>query len=102
MKIKSLLTLILLVGVFALPAFAQDGTAALGATGEVYLPKAGAYKDLFPKGHDTDPSNTVVAIDLLQVGASPQRLLVPYTSGAEFETSPSVLYEDDSNTLFVV
>ncbi len=102
MNMKSFLTLISLVGVFAIPAFAQDGTAALGAAGEVYLPKAGAYKDLFPKGHGTTPDNTVLAIDLIQVGAPSQRLLVPYTTGADVETSPAVLYEDDSNSLFVV
>lgn len=102
MNIKSFLALAFFVGVFSSPAFAQDGTAALGVAGEVYLPQAGAYKDLFPKGHDTSLSNTVLAVDLIQAGAPPQRLLVPYTTGADIESSPAVLYEDDSNTLFVV
>jgi len=92
----------LLVCTLSIPGFAQDGTAAIGAAGEVYLPKAGAYKDLFPKGHDTAPGNTVLAIDLIQPGTAPQRMLVPYTTGADIETSPAVLFEDNSNTLFLL
>ena len=66
MKKSSVLLLILLAGLLAAPAFAQDGTAALGAAGEVYLAKVGAYKDLFPKDHATTPGNTVLAVDLIQ------------------------------------
>lgn len=94
--------LILLAGTLGTPLVAQDGTAALGAAGEVYLPKVGAYKDLFPRDHATAPSNTVLAIDLIQPGGAPQRLLVPYTLGADVESSPAVVFEDDSDTLFVV
>ncbi|MBW8877064.1 MAG: hypothetical protein JF614_19025 [Acidobacteria bacterium] len=99
---SSALVLILLAGTLGTPAFAQDGTAALGTAGEVYLAKVGAYKDLFPKGHDTTPGNTVLAIDLIQPSAAPQRLVVPYTTGADVESSAAVLFEDDSDTLFVV
>src|SRR6476469_939342 len=99
---SSILILILLAGALASPAFAQDGTSALGTAGEVYQAKAGAYKDLFPKGHDTAPGNTVLAIDLIQPGTAPQRMLVPYTTGADIETSPAVLFEDNSNTLFLL
>jgi hypothetical protein len=102
MKMSYFVALILLAGTLAAPGLAQDGTAALGAAGEVYLPKAGVYKDLFPNGHDAPLDNTVLAVDLIQPGAAPQRLLVPYTSGADIESSPAVLFEDDSNTLFIL
>ncbi|MFY9820809.1 MAG: hypothetical protein WAM82_05470 [Thermoanaerobaculia bacterium] len=104
MKLPTSLVLLLLLGVaiYSNPAFAQDGAAALGTTGEVFLPQVGAYKDLFPKGHDTAPSNTVLAVDMIQPGATTQRLLVPFTTGADIETSPAVLFEDDSNTLFLL
>jgi hypothetical protein len=98
----SFTALILIASALAAPLLAQDGTAALGAAGEVYIPKAGAYKDLFPKGHDTAPGNTVMAVDLILPGAAPERLLVPYTTGADIESSPAVLFEDDSNTLFLL
>jgi hypothetical protein len=98
----SAIALILLAGGLGTPIFAQDGTAALGATGEVYLAKVGAYKVLFPNGHATAPGNTVLAVDLIQPGAAPQRLLVPYTTGTDIESSPAVVFEDDSNTLFVL
>jgi hypothetical protein len=102
MKRLSTIALVLLAGSLGSPAFAQDGTGALGAAGEVYLSKVGAYKDLFPKDQATAPSNTVLAIDLIQPSAAPQRLLVPYTTGADVESSPAVLFEDDSDTLFVL
>ena len=98
----STLVLILLAGSLGTPVLAQDGTGVLGAAGEVYLAKVGAYKDLFPKDHATASGNTVLAIDLIQPGAAPQRLMVPYTTGADVESSPAVLFEDDSDTLFVV
>src|SRR5258706_3051903 len=88
------LVLILLAGVIAAPAHAQDGTAALGAAGEVYLPKAGLYKDLFPKGHDTAPGNTILAVDLVLPGAAPQRLPDPHTPTGDGETFPDVLFRD--------
>lgn len=102
MKHTSILASILLAGSLAGPAVAQDKTAALGASGEVYLAKVGTYKELFPKDHAADPGNTVLAVDLIQPGTALQRLLVPYTTGADVETSPAVLFEDDSNTLFLV
>jgi hypothetical protein len=102
MKHTSIIASILLAGSLAAPAIAQDGTAALGASGEVYLAKAGTYKELFPKEHATDPGNPVLAVDLIRPGVAPQRLLVPYTTGSDIETSPAVLFEDDSNTLFLV
>src|SRR5262249_33490799 len=101
-RTSSLFAAGLLASVLAAPVCAQDGAAALGADGEVYLPKVGAYKDLFPKGHDTAPSNSVLAVDLILPGANPQRLLVPQTTGADVETSPAVLFEEDSNTLFLL
>src|SRR4051812_24134479 len=101
-RTSSVLALSLLAGTLGSPAFAQDRTAALGTAGEVYLSKVGAYKDLFPKEHATASGNTVLAIDLIQPGATQQRLLVPYTMGADVESSPAVLFEDDSDTLFVV
>jgi hypothetical protein len=101
-KTSSILSLAFLFSALTVPVCGQDGTAALGAAGEVYLSKVGAYKDLFPNNQAVAPGNTVLAIDLIQPGAAPQRLLVPYTTGADIESAPAVLFEDDSNTLFVV
>src|SRR4051812_15410255 len=102
MRHKPILALILFAGSLAVPTFAQDGTAALGASGEIYLAKVGTYKELFPKDHAIALGNTVLAVDLIQPGAAPQRLLVPYSTGSDIETSPALLFEEDSNTLFVV
>lgn len=101
MKQASILATTLLAGLLAAPALAQEG-AALGATGEVYLAKVGTYKELFPKERATAPDNTVLAVDLQQPGVAPQRLLVPYSTGSDVESSPAAIFEDDSNTLFLV
>jgi len=102
MNMKTPFTALILAGILGTPLVAQDGTAALGTAGEVYLAKVGAYKDLFPRDHATAPNNTVLAVDLIQPGGAPQRLLVPYTTGTDVENSPAVVFEDDSDTLFVL
>lgn len=81
---------------------ALERTAALGAGGEIYLVKAGTYHDLFPHGDETEPDNSVLAIEVAKPGAATERLLVPFTTGSEPEISPALLYEDDSDTLFVI
>jgi hypothetical protein len=89
-------------GLLAPSASALERTAALGAGGEVYLAKAGSYRDLFPDGKDTNPANPVLAIEVTKPGTPLQRILVPFTKGDESESSPAVVYEDDSDTLFLV
>jgi hypothetical protein len=83
-------------------AFALERTAALGAGGEIYLAKSGTYRDLFPNGSETNPDNPVLAIDVVKSGSATQRLLVPFTREAEPESSPALIYEDNSSTLFLV
>jgi hypothetical protein len=91
------------LGLLAAPAvFAAGREVALGSGGEIYTVRTGTYGDLFPDGRDFDPSNPVVALDIRQPESAPQRLLVPGTGGAEVESAPSVLFEDDSQTVFLL
>jgi hypothetical protein len=83
-------------------ALAAGREVALGADGEVYTVRAGQYGDLFPKGRDFEPGNSVVALDVSRPGAPLQRMLVPGTGGSEAETSPSVLFEEDSQTAYLL
>ncbi|HEX9942342.1 MAG TPA: hypothetical protein VGG03_10020 [Thermoanaerobaculia bacterium] len=83
-------------------ALAAGREAALGSGGEVYTVRAGAYKDLFPGAKDSDRDNRVIALDITQPGGALQRILVPGTGGPEVESSPSVLFEDDSQTIFLL
>lgn len=87
----------------ASPANAAAREAALGAEGELYLAKAGTYGELFPGGTQvTDPATAVLALDVIASDGATQRVLVPSTGGPEVERSPSVLYEEDSETVFLV
>jgi hypothetical protein len=84
------------------PALAASREAALGVDGEVYQVKSGAYGDLFPGVQELVKDNPVLAIDMTKPGAPPLRVLVPNTGDADLESSASLLYEQDSQTLFVL
>lgn len=85
------------------PANAEVGEAALGAEGEVYIARAGTYGELFPGATaGTSPSTPVLALDILHPDGASQRLLVPSSNGPEIERSPAVLYEEDSETVYLV
>src|SRR6185369_12929103 len=86
----------------ALPGRATSRDSALGVNGEVYQVKAGNYGDLFPNGHAVDPAVPVLAIDVTQPGAAPQRILIPDTLDPAAETSASLIYENDSQTVYAL
>jgi hypothetical protein len=81
---------------------AASHDSALGASGEIYQVKSGKYGDLFPSGQGTAPGTPVLAIDVTRPGAAPQRVLIPDTLDSAAESSASLLYEDDSRTVYVV
>ncbi len=84
------------------PGLAASRDSALGANGEVYQVRSGNYGDLFPGGQAAAPSTPVLAVDVTQVGAAPQRILIPDTVDIATESSASLLYENDSQTVFVL
>jgi len=92
----------LVLGLLAASPALAGRDVALGSSGEVYAVRTGTYGELFPNGRDFDPSNPVVALDVTKPKSPPQRILVPGTGGAEVESSPSVLFEDDSETVFLL
>jgi hypothetical protein len=101
--IAALLALLAVAGSGA----AQAQQATLGADGELYIARTGAYRDLFAKGSpgyrpDIDGAAPVLALDVITPGAAARRVLVPGTEGSEIEGIPSLFYEDSSQTLFMV
>lgn len=108
MKWTRTLTLLLglsslfLVAPGALALDRLDRDAALGSQGELYQLHSGLYKDLFPTGNATDPAALVLALDITRPDADPQRLLVPETEGAEEESLPALVYEDESHSVFLL
>jgi hypothetical protein len=102
-KTRAIYVLTLGLGVLgSAGGLAAGHETALGSDGEVYAVRTGAYKDLFPGGKDFDRDNKVVALEITKPGVAAQRLLVPGTGGSEVENSPSVLFEDDSQTVFLL
>ncbi|MEA2601793.1 MAG: hypothetical protein QOF89_2785 [Acidobacteriota bacterium] len=81
---------------------AADHDTALGSGGEVYMVRTGTYASLFPGKKDYPRDNAVLALDVQKPGAPLQRILVPGTGGTEIETTPSVVFEDDSQTVFLL
>jgi hypothetical protein len=102
------------IAAFLLVALAIVGSTAgraqqatLGSNGELYIARAGNYGSLFPKGSPGyDPAiaadHSVLALDIIPAGKPMQRVLVPGTGGTEVENSPSLIFEDTSETLFLV
>jgi hypothetical protein len=89
-------------GLLALPAFAIPHEAALGNEGELYLVKTGTYGVLFPGGKDADESSSVLALEITRPGEPAARVLVPDTKDKDSESSPAVIFEADSETVFLV
>lgn len=76
--------------------------AAVGAEGQIYLVRTGTYGELFPEQGLGDPENPALALEIVHPNQSHERLLVPDTQDDDLEDSASVLFEDDSQTLFVL
>lgn len=89
------------LGLLASTAYAQRD-AVLGVGGELFEVKAGAYGGLFPGGRELSPNTPVLALDVSRPGKSTERILVPWSKDADIEGSPSLVFEDSSNTVFLV
>lgn len=84
----------------------------LGSSGQLYSIEAGTYGSLFggagiqpavAGGAPPVAANTpVLALDTTLPGAAPQRQLVPSTEDPAADSSPALVYEDVSQTLFAV
>lgn len=90
-------------GPVAVPAaLAQARDAAVGADGELYVVREGTYGALFPQQGLVDPGNRVLALEIVRSEGGRQRLLVPGTESDDVEDSASILFEDQSGTLFAL
>jgi hypothetical protein len=100
-KILGLLVLVLALGL-ATAARADHLGMALGTEGELYSVTAGLYGALFPGSKTYDAATPVLALDTVVPGSPAKRQLVQSTEDQYVESSPALLYEDGSKTLFVV
>jgi hypothetical protein len=96
-----LFALTLGLGCLALPA-AASREAVLGARGELYMVRTGTYGQLFPQGRDHSRDIPVLAMDVTQPDGVTTRHLVPETETEALENNPSLIYEEDSDTVFLL
>jgi hypothetical protein len=75
---------------------------ALGADGQLYVVRAGPYGALFPGQNNYNTATPVLVLDTTLPGSPPQRQLVPGNADGTAESSPALIYEDASKTLYVV
>jgi hypothetical protein len=94
--------LFLLTALTASSAFAAEWQAVLGVGGEVYVAKTGAYGQLFPGVKPSEAAHRVLVLEVTPPGEATRRILVPGTDDAEEEKAPALIYEDRSQTLYLV
>jgi hypothetical protein len=100
---KSSILLALALGTLAAGAARADmHDVALATDGTVYQVRADLYGKLFPQGKEAAAANPVIALDVTSPDGPPRRILVPSTAGADLESLPSVLFADDSQTVFLL
>jgi len=102
MKIRILLTVLLLC-LTGLPGTAAESrTGTLGAEGEVYLAEVGRVSEIFGDDQRSQGDPLVLALEILRPDQAPQWVQVPESEGVNPDASFFILYEDVSDTVFVV
>lgn len=96
---RILLLLLTFLLVATSPGLADQRLVALGSAGAIYQVETGTHQELFPGSHSTNP---VLALAIYHPDAPTQRVLVPGTEGAEAESSANLLYEEASNTVYLI
>jgi hypothetical protein len=102
-RIDRIAALLLALGAFSQGSWASaQRETVLGPNGELYTVRAGTFGELFPGQQNVPASNPVLALDVEKPDATRTRLLVKGTEGVDVDSAPFLLYEDVSNTLFLV
>lgn len=66
------------------------------------MSRVATYGFLFPKGNTYPLDNVVLALEVSRSGASGDRILVPGTEGKETESSPFLVFEETSDSLYLL
>lgn len=98
---KHIAAVLLLSLGLAAAASAESREGVLGSQGEVYLTRVGTWSQLFGIGVPAD-NQVVMGLQILRPGQQPEWTLVPESEGVNPNASRFVLFEDVSETVFVV
>jgi hypothetical protein len=101
-RTQRLLLLFAGLGLAAATAVSAQQGATLGTGGQVFFARTGTYGELFKGGDPHQAKNPVLALEIVRPDAPTLRLLVPTTEGEAAELAPSLLFEESSNTLFLL
>lgn len=97
-----LLLFSLLLVVLSAPVLALPGNQlALGSDNTIFQLHKGAYGELFPGGMDVAADHVVLALDALHADGDRERWLVPATESADFEDSEVLVYQRESNRVYL-
>lgn len=77
-------------------------TNLVGGSGEIYTVRAGDCAALLPPGSGCSADSQVLTLEVRRPGASAERLLVPTTEDASAESFPELLYENSSDSLYLL
>lgn len=92
----------LAAGLLAVAAPVLASEVGLSADGEIYRVEAGTYGSLFPGAEKSRLDDAVLVLEIQRPAQAVERLLVPETEGPAVESTPYLLVEDVSNTVFLV
>lgn len=76
--------------------------ASIDSEGKLFYIHEGTYGELVPGEGLADPANPALALEVVYPDQTSERYLVPDTESEDVEDSASILYEDQSGTLFVL
>lgn len=99
----SLAGILLMAGALLTPGPVLAGTplGTPGPAGEVYLVRVGTASELLPNA-EPDDDRRILALEILRPGEDPEWIEVPESEGVSADASHFVLFEESSNTLFLV
>lgn len=83
------------------PALGSPPVGTAGLEGEVYLVQVGTAAELLPHAEATD-DRVILALEILRPGEDPEWIEIPQSEGVRADASPFALFEEASDTLFVV
>lgn len=95
-----------LVALLGVPCFQTSGEAARDAAltpaGQVFLARSGACRDLLATCAGGSEGNSLLTLEVVTPGEPSRTILVPGTEGAEAEGQPAIVFEDVSDSLFLI
>lgn len=106
-RVRSTLGSFLLLGSLGLATLASaielvPSNSALASDGTLYRLQASSFGSLFGEHPAFPPDRPILVLDVLRPGQALERWLVPGTEGVEVEGHPTLLYEESTQTAYLV